>query len=202
MFGRVWNPLADYHQLAFDFDAIDSMPKGLVVVEEALVTRARQLRAHLGWVAGAHVNGVVQAAKVRAQADAQHAVVKSRIVVGALVWKVNPTPTNKLDARLLGPFRVADSDGVVDNVSANYHLETLQGLPIGRTVPRDQLVLLVPAVWVSKRQLDLYSPADLLGVTERFNNGEPGPVSVVDGQEQLRLNTFWLSVCRKPGKNY
>ena len=69
--------------------------------------------------------------KVRAQADVQHAVVKSRIVVGALVWKVNPTPTNKLDARLLGQFRVADNDGVEDSISANYHLETLQGVPIG-----------------------------------------------------------------------
>ena len=103
-------------------------------------------------------------------------------------------------ARLLGPFRVADSDGVEDNISANYHLETLQGLPIGRTVPRDQLVLLVPAVWVSKRQLDLYSPRDLLEVSERFNNGEPGPVAVVDGQEQFAVEYIAAERMKKTRK--
>ena len=103
-------------------------------------------------------------------------------------------------ARLFGPFRVADSDGVEDNISANYHLETLQGLPIGRTVPRDQLVLLVPAVWVSKRQLDLYSPRDLLEVSERFNNGEPGPVAVVDGQEQFAVEYISAERLKKTRK--
>ena len=71
--------MADYHQLAFDFEALNnSEQEGLEVVEEALVLRTRQLRMHLGWVAGAHLNGVVQAAKVRAQADAQHSTVRVR----------------------------------------------------------------------------------------------------------------------------
>ena len=28
MFGRLWNPLADYHQMSLDFEAINSMPEG------------------------------------------------------------------------------------------------------------------------------------------------------------------------------
>ena len=120
-------------------------------MEDALVLRTRQLRTHLQWVAGAHVNGVVQASKTRVQFDAQHAVALTRIPVGALVWRVNSTPSSKLDARVLGPFRVADGDGTVAEVSSNYHLESLNGDGIDRTVPRDQLVVLVPAVWMSKK---------------------------------------------------
>jgi hypothetical protein len=187
MFGRVWNPLADYHQLAFDFEVVNSCGKGLAVVEDALVLRTRQLRMHLSWVAGAHLNGVVQGEKMRMQSDAQHSVVGTRIAVGALVWRVNPTPTNKLDARLLGPFRIAESDSVVDDISANYHLETLEGEVVGRTVPRDQLVVLVPAVWLSKRQRELYSASDLLNAVDRFNHSEPGPVAIVDGQEHFAV---------------
>ena len=47
MFGRIWNPLADYHQLAFDFEVVNSCGQGLAVVEDALVLRSRQLRMHL-----------------------------------------------------------------------------------------------------------------------------------------------------------
>ena len=50
MFGRVWNPLADYHQVALDFEAINSVHEELEVVESALVARASQLRTHLWWV--------------------------------------------------------------------------------------------------------------------------------------------------------
>ena len=65
---------------------------------------------------------------------------------------------------------------------------------------RDQLVLLVPAVWISKRQLDLYSPKDLLEVTERFSNGEPGPLSVVDGQEQFAVEYISAERMKKTRK--
>ena len=47
LFGRVWNPLADYHQLAFDFEVVNSGGQELAVVEDALVLRSRQLRMHL-----------------------------------------------------------------------------------------------------------------------------------------------------------
>ena len=203
MFGRAWNPLADYHQLAFDFEALNNSGlDGLAVVEDALVLRTRQLRMHLGWVAGAHLNGVVQAAKVRAQADAQHAVVSDRIAVGALVWKVNNTPSNKLDARLLGPFRVADSDGSSVDISSNYHLESLGGVAIDRTVPRDQLVVVIPAVWLSKRQQQLYGPKVLVEVAERFRNGEPGPLSVGGGQEQYAVEAILSERSKKLGKEF
>lgn len=187
MFGRVFNPLTDYHQVALDFEAIDSVPQGLEVVESALVERSRQLRSHLGWVEGAHINGVLQAAKMRSQADASHSVVLARIKVGSLVWRVNTTPSSKLDSRLLGPYKVADRDGEVAEVSANYHLETLAGSTIFRTVPRDQLVVLVPAVWLSKRQKKLYGASELAAVGERFNNGEPGPIDIVDGVERFAI---------------
>ena len=72
-------------------------------------------------------------------------------------------------------------------MSANYHLETLQGAAIDRTVPRDQLVLLVPAVWLSSRQRELYSASELRNVADRFNNNEPGPVAIVDGQEHFAV---------------
>ena len=113
-------------------------------MKSALVARASQLRAHLGRVEGAHINGVVQAGKMRSQSDASHTVALTRIKVGSLVWRMNTTPTSKLDARLLGPFKVADSDKEGLDMSANYHLESLSGVKIDRTVPRDQLVVLVP----------------------------------------------------------
>ena len=47
LFGRVWNPLTDYHQLAFDFEVVNSGGQELAVVEDALVLRSRQLRMHL-----------------------------------------------------------------------------------------------------------------------------------------------------------
>ena len=59
---------------------------------------------------GAHINGVVQAVKMRGQADASHSVVLARIKVGSLVWRMNTTPSSKLDSRLLGPYKVADKD--------------------------------------------------------------------------------------------
>ena len=65
MFGRIWNPLADYHQLAFDFEVVNSCGQGLAVVEDALVLRTRQLRMYLSWVAEAYLNGVVQAEQMR-----------------------------------------------------------------------------------------------------------------------------------------
>ena len=188
MFGRMWNPLTNYHQVALDFEAIDSVPEGLEVVESALVERARQLRSHLGWVEGAHINGVVQAGKMRTQADASHSVVLARIKVGSLVWRMNTTPSSKLDTRLLGPYKVAARDGEVAEVSENYHLETLAGSSIFRTVPRDQLVVLVPAVWISKRQQELYSASELAAVGERFSNGEPGPIDVVEGIERFAID--------------
>jgi len=187
MFGRVWNPLTNYHQVALDFEAIDSVPEGLEVVESALVERSRQLQSHLGWVEGAHINGVVQAAKMRSQADASHSVVLARIKVGSLVWRMNTTPSSKLDTRLLGPYKVADRDGDVADVSENYHLVTLSGSTIVRTVPRDQLVVLVPAVWISKRQQELYSTGELAAVGLRFNNGEPGLIDIVDGVERFAI---------------
>ena len=59
---------------------------------------------------------------MRSQADASHAVVLSRIKVGSLVWRMNMTPSSKLDTRLLGPYKVADRDSDDVKVSANYHL--------------------------------------------------------------------------------
>ena len=98
---------------------------------------------------------------------------------------MNTSPVSKLDARLVGPFKVADSDTEGLDVSANYHLESLSGVKIDRTVPRDQLVVLVQAVWMSKRQQALYSSRELVAVGERFSNDEPGPVDVVDGAERF-----------------
>ena len=181
MFGRLWNPLANYHQMALDFDVLQECPDGIQVVESALLVRAQQLRQHLGWVAGAQINGVVQANKSRVQADAQHNVGLSRISVGSLVWRVNHTPSSKLDIRLLGPFRIAVADEDVTDISANYHLESLLGSSIERTVPRDQLVVLAPAVWLSVRQKELYSATELEAAAIRLSNVEPGPVDFVEG---------------------
>ena len=100
---------------------------------------------------------------------------------------MNATPTNKLDARLLGPFRVADGDDRVADISANYRLETLGGVIIDRTVPRDQLVVVIPAVWLSKRQQQLYGSKELVEVADRFKNNEPGPLTVEVGQEQYAI---------------
>ena len=86
---------------------------------------------------------------------------------------------SKLDSKLLGPFRVADEEGA--QLATNYHLVSLSGETILRTVPRDELVVLAPAVWISKRQKSLYSERELLGVRERFANVQPGTVDFVDG---------------------
>jgi len=47
--------------------------------------------------------------------------------------------------------------------------------------------VLVPAVWISKRQQELYSTSELAAVGERFNNGEPGPIDIVDGVERFAI---------------
>ena len=51
-------------------------------------------------------------------------------------------------------------------------------MEIDRTVPRDQLVVVIPAVWLSKRQQQLYGSKDLVEVADRLKNNEPGPLSV------------------------
>ena len=136
---------------------------------------------------GAHINGVVQAGKMRSQTDASHSVALSRIKVGSLMWRMNTTPSSKLDTKLLGPFKVADRDNEEVEMSSNYHLETLTRVAINKTVPRDQLVVLVPAVWIPKRQQTLYSMSELSEVADRFSNGEPGPVDIVNGVERFAV---------------
>ena len=47
----------------------------------------------------------------------------------------------------------------------------------------DQLVVVIPAVWLSKRQQQLYGAKELVVVADRFSNGELGPIAVGMGQE-------------------
>ena len=47
--------------------------------------------------------------------------------------------------------------------------------------------MLVPAVWISKRQQELYSASELAAVGDRFNNGEPGPIDIVEGIERFAI---------------
>ncbi len=76
---------------------------------------------------------------------------------------------------------MADEEGA-NPVTANYHLVSLSGETVSRTVPRDELVVLAPAVWISKRQKSMYSESELLRVSERFANVQPGPVDFVNGE--------------------
>ena len=65
-------------------------------------------------------------------------------------------------------------------LTTNYHLESLSGEIVSRTVPRDELVVLAPAIWISKRQKSMYDESELARVTARFANVQPGPVDFVD----------------------
>ena len=181
MFGRNWNPLGNFEQLAIDFDSINVQEGVIEVVESALVKRVQLMRRHLSWIEDAKVSQEAQNLATRTQADKQHVVHEERIPVGSLVWKRNHTPLSKLDSKLLGPFRVSGEEGTT-LLSTNYHLESLSGVIVSRSVPRDELVVLAPAVWISKRQKSLYDERDLNGVTSRFANVQPGPVDIVEGE--------------------
>ena len=181
MFGRNWNPLGNFEQLAIDFDSINVQEGVIEVVESALVKRVRLMRKHLSWIEEAKVSQEAQNLATRTQADKLHIIHDERILVGSLVWKRNHTPLSKLDSRLLGPFRVSGEEGVT-LLTTNYHLESLSGEIVSRSVPRDELVVLVPAVWISKRQKSMYDERELSGVSKRFANVQPGPVNFVEGE--------------------
>ena len=129
----------------------------------------------------AKVSQEAQNLATRAQADKSHIIHEERIPVGSLVWKRNHTPLSKLDSKLLGPFRVSGEEGAT-LLTTNYHLESLSGEIVSRSVPRDELVVLAPAVWISKRQKNMYDERELTGVTTRFANVQPGPVDFVEGE--------------------
>ena len=181
MFGRQWNPLGNFEQLAIDFESMNMQEGVIEAVESALVKRVRLMRQHLSWIEDAKVSQESQNAASRVQADKIHTVMDTRIPAGSLVWKRNHTPMSKLDSKLQGPFRVAEEEGA-NPVTANYHLVSLSGETVSRTVPRDELVVLAPAVWISKRQKSMYSESELLRVGERFTNVQPGPVDFVNGE--------------------
>ena len=128
----------------------------------------------------------------RMQADKMHTVGDSRTPTGSLVWRRNHTPSSKLDSKLLGPFRVVDEESSA-SLTANYHLESLSGEIAARTVPRDELVVLAPAVWISKRQKSLYDERELAGVASRFANVQPGPVDFVGGEALYAVEAIFKS---------
>ena len=43
-------------------------------------------------------------------------------------------------------------------------------------------MVLAPAVWISKRQKSMYDERELIEVTTRFANVQPGPVDFVEGE--------------------
>ena len=192
MFGRQWNPLGNFEQLAIDYDAMNVQEGVIEVVESALVKRVQLMRRQLSWIAEAKVTQETQNMATRVQANKTHTVGDSRIPAGSLVWRRNHTPSSKLDSKLLGPFRVVDEEGL-ESLTTNYHLESLSGEIAARTVPRDELVVLAPAVWISKRQKSLYDERELAGVDTRFANVQPGPVDFAGGEALYAVEAIFKS---------
>ena len=126
MFGRPWNPLANFEQLAVDYDAMNVQEGVIEVVESALVKRVQLMRRQLSWIEEAKVSQESQNRATRTQADKIHTVGSSRIPVGSLVWRRNHTPMSKLDSKLLGPFRVAGEESL-ELLTTNYQLESFIG---------------------------------------------------------------------------
>ena len=55
------------------------------------------------------------------------------------------------------------------------------------------MVVLVPAVWISKRQKSLYDERELAGVATRFANVQPGPVEVAGGEARYAVEAIFKS---------
>ena len=69
MFGRHWNPLGNFEQLAINYDTMNVQEGVIEVVELALVKRVQLMRRHLSWIAEAKVSQESQNMATRIQAD-------------------------------------------------------------------------------------------------------------------------------------
>ena len=79
MFGRPWNPLANFEQLAIDYDTMNGQDGVIEVVESALVRRVQLMRQQLSWITEAKVSQENQNMATRLQADNIHTVGDTRI---------------------------------------------------------------------------------------------------------------------------
>jgi len=182
MFGRDWNPLRDFHQVVvqWELQGESSGPEPLdeggardEAFAHAFSSRARLLRQQIEW---SRASSNLQQASVQQAAtqDKSHHTSLERLPSGSEVWlRVEPRD-HKLMHHFKGPFRVVSGAGV--EVNSNYILEEIaSGAVLARSVPRDKIFLSVN-IPLTRRQAELFCPADIEAISSRLDNPEPGPV--------------------------
>lgn len=176
MFGRPFNPLADY--CALNFTRFTPDPGEV----DLLVRRASRIREHAR-------DQAEQAAKSqRVQKDGRSTIKQERMTDGTRVLLRNQHPDSKLSHRFEGPYFVCDEtrEPKAAGVSANYHLKDEKGVRLRNTFPRDQLfecpALDIKGEW-SGRQEDLYDEADVAEAVGDASQIQPGPVPVEEAAD-------------------
>ena len=141
LFGREFNPLADYTIMEWGSGQNDQDQLCLV---EALVHRTQHLRQALEWQGRAIAQAQVAQVCQRRAEDAAVIISHVRLGAGAHVYLRTVHPDHKLVHRFVGPYvvvrdAVASSMTPSERLSANYIIADLLGVERAKSFPRDQL---------------------------------------------------------------